>query len=360
MYRDRSLDVLRGLFLIIITIEHFGGALRVFTWQIFGFVYAAEGFIFLSGYMSGLVYGRPDRPHVTAGCLRRALQIYGFHLGLVLCLVGISVFSSFYAEYWRGYVPLYAESPLAGLGLSALLLYNPNYLSILPLYAVFLVLTPLLLQGHRRGWSGAILAASLLLWWGGQQGLRDALLGLLPLPRDQMMPGLFDLTAWQLLFVAGNWLGYRRAMGQPLQLPGSPTLQALAGAGVVLLMAWRLGWLPMPALVEAGHDRHTLEWVRLLNFILVGYLFMRLVRPRAWFINLDFPARLGRNSLEVYSWSILAIFLAMPLSWRAHAAGPLVDSLATLAFIGLLLLPVWLKPRVRHITRGLRPAVEKS
>lgn len=360
MYRDRSLDVLRGLFLIIITIDHFGGALRSITWQTFGYVSAAEGFILLSGYMSGLIYGRPGYPHPTAHCLRRALQIYGFHLLIVLCLVGISVSSGFYAEYWRGYVPRYAESSWEGLGLSALLLYTPNLLAILPLYVAFLLITPLLLYAHRRGWSAGILTVSLLLWWGSQHGLREALLETLPLERSGLKPGLFDITAWQLLFVTGNWLGYRRSHGRPLQPPSHPSLLVALMAATAVLMAWRHGWLPAPAWIESGHGRQTLEWVRLINFILVAWLFVQLIKPRQWFAELRFPARLGQNSLEVYSWSILAIFLAMPLTWRAHTAGPLVDTLATLVFLALLMLPVWFKSRFQHMGRGPHPAWEKS
>lgn len=356
MHRDRSLDVLRGLFLIVITFDHFGGALRTLTWQTFGYVSAAEGFIFLSGYMSGLVYGRPGYPRVTAHCLQRALQIYGFHLFIVACLITISLSSSLYAGYWRGYVPLYSEAPWTGLGLSAVLLYNPNFLSILPLYVIFLALTPLLLQAHRRGWSGGVLAASLLLWWASQHGLRETLLQALPLDRERLSPGLFDITAWQLLFVAGNWLGYPRAQALPLKIPRSLALLPVAVAGVSLLMAWRHGWLPAPEWIEAGHSRRTLEWVRLLNFALVAWLFVRLLKPRHWFARLRFPARLGQNSLEVYSWSILAIFLAMPLTWRAHAAGPLIDTLAALAFVVLLFVPVLIKPHFHHVSRGLRLA----
>lgn len=358
MHRDRSLDVLRGLFLIVITFDHFGGALRSLTWQTFGYVSAAEGFIFLSGYMSGLVYGQPGYPRVTAHCLRRALQIYGFHLFIVACLIIISLSSSLYAGYWRGYVPLYSEAPWTGLGLSAALLYNPNLLSILPLYVVFLALTPLLLHAHRRGWSAGILAASLLMWWASQHGLRETLLQALPLDREQLAPGLFDITAWQLLFVAGNWLGYRRAQGLPLRLPPSIPLLPAAVTGVSLLMAWRHGWLPAPDWIQTGHARSALGWVRLLNFALVAWLFVRLLKPRHWFARLRFPARLGQNSLEVYSWSILAIFLTMPLAWRVHAVGSLIDTLAALVFVALLILPVWFKPRFQHMVRGLNPAVE--
>lgn len=81
MRRDRSLDVLRDLFLII-TIDPFAGTLRSLIWQAFGYVCAAEGFILLSGYMSGPAYGRPGYPQPTAQCLRHYAESSREGLGL--------------------------------------------------------------------------------------------------------------------------------------------------------------------------------------------------------------------------------------------------------------------------------------
>ncbi|RJS93382.1 OpgC domain-containing protein [Salinisphaera sp. Q1T1-3] len=47
---DQRVDTLRGLMLVIMTIDHLGPLSR-FTMEPFGFVSAAWGFVFLSGYM---------------------------------------------------------------------------------------------------------------------------------------------------------------------------------------------------------------------------------------------------------------------------------------------------------------------
>src|SRR6266850_5514249 len=62
--RDRRLDALRGLMLVIITIDHLPSAFAAFTYQSLGFVSAAEGFVFLSGYVAGMVYA----PFAVNGC----------------------------------------------------------------------------------------------------------------------------------------------------------------------------------------------------------------------------------------------------------------------------------------------------
>jgi hypothetical protein len=57
--RSKLIDFLRGLCLVVITIDHLPhDPFEKFTWQTFGFVSAAEGFVFLSGLVSGIVYGR--------------------------------------------------------------------------------------------------------------------------------------------------------------------------------------------------------------------------------------------------------------------------------------------------------------
>jgi hypothetical protein len=53
-----QLDTLRGFMLVAIAINHLDTELRVFTDYVFGFVSTAEGFVFLSGLVAGLVYTR--------------------------------------------------------------------------------------------------------------------------------------------------------------------------------------------------------------------------------------------------------------------------------------------------------------
>ena len=51
-------DLLRGLMLVLMTLTHLPTRLTNPFGQPFGYVSAAEGFVLLSGYMAGLVYGR--------------------------------------------------------------------------------------------------------------------------------------------------------------------------------------------------------------------------------------------------------------------------------------------------------------
>ena len=94
--RLAALDCLRGLMLAIVLVDHIDfaaysrGGMRHWTLMGLGFSDAAEGFVFLSGFVFGYVYGRRIehsgyRSSARRG-LFRALQIY-----LALILVGVTV-----------------------------------------------------------------------------------------------------------------------------------------------------------------------------------------------------------------------------------------------------------------------------
>lgn len=79
MKRDIGLDSLRGLLLVWMTLNHLGGPLHAYSFQTLGFFSSAEGFVFISGVVAGLVYGRiglkQGSPAVTNRTLRRARDI---------------------------------------------------------------------------------------------------------------------------------------------------------------------------------------------------------------------------------------------------------------------------------------------
>src|SRR5215831_9775635 len=71
--RDHLLDALRGLCLVIMTIDHLSQhSLRRFTYESFGFVNAAVGFIFLSGLVAGKVFGSVQITQGSCAVRKRA------------------------------------------------------------------------------------------------------------------------------------------------------------------------------------------------------------------------------------------------------------------------------------------------
>ena len=87
--RVETIDMWRGLVLVVIFINHVpGNLLEHLTMKNFGFSDSAEAFVFVSGLAVALAYF----PKLNAGdwlgtarrCVKRALKLYGVHLLLTL------------------------------------------------------------------------------------------------------------------------------------------------------------------------------------------------------------------------------------------------------------------------------------
>jgi hypothetical protein len=82
--RMPELDALRGLMLTLMTLAHLPTQAQVLTNQQLGFVSEAEGFVFLSAFLTGRIFGRIANESGFATVIRRlwtrALRLYGYHL----------------------------------------------------------------------------------------------------------------------------------------------------------------------------------------------------------------------------------------------------------------------------------------
>jgi len=133
--RVSELDALRGVMLLWITATHLPTVLSTYVNQPLGFFAGTEGFIFLSALFTGLISIRiVERGGWGAMCRRlwaRAGRLYGYHLLLVV-------------------VAFILVAPLAAHGNRPAV---RNLLDILPIYIIFLALTPFALV-MARGWDG--------------------------------------------------------------------------------------------------------------------------------------------------------------------------------------------------------------
>src|SRR5215831_11027280 len=87
MRRLNELDALRGFMLVWITLTHLPTVLSTYVNQPFGFVSAAEGFIFLSALFTGRNYFRLAQhdgyPAMGQKLRRRTLRLYLYHAFLL-------------------------------------------------------------------------------------------------------------------------------------------------------------------------------------------------------------------------------------------------------------------------------------
>ncbi len=93
--RDSRVDLLRGLALLFIFIDHIpGNRLSAFTLRGFGFCDAADLFVFLAGFSATLAYGRVfERAGFGVGLakvLARCGTVYGVQVALLATTAGLA------------------------------------------------------------------------------------------------------------------------------------------------------------------------------------------------------------------------------------------------------------------------------
>jgi hypothetical protein len=324
--RLSELDALRGLMLVLMTITHLPTRLSSPLGQPFGYVSAAEGFVLLSAYMAGLVYGRTahEKSIETMGRAfwQRAFKVYACHIAILLFLftviaaVGLTVdqpavknlMAYYLAQPWRAF--------LAG----AALLYKPPLLDILPMYVLFMLASPWLMgYGMRRGWRG-VMALSIGLWllaqFGLGQWLYDVTLGAAGAHLPFSETGSFATFAWQLLWVLGLWMGASRSQPgiSPFVFPRWAV--GLAVTIAVLGMGWRhaVGQIPFAQGVMANmlFDKWQLGPLRLLSLFALVVVVIRFgptlvnLKPRWAFLE-----KLGSGSLPVFCAHLLMVLLIL-------------------------------------------------
>jgi len=217
LQRLPELDALRGLMLLLMTLAHLPTHFQVVTNQQLGFVSEAEGFVFLSAFLTGRIFGRVATesgfPTVIKRLWKRALQLYGYHLALLgiafTVIAAVAIHTG--RPSLKGLLDFYLAHPHHAVGGALLLVYCPPLLDILPMYIIFLLATPVVLYlASRWSWK-MVLISSGLIWVLAQFGLRAAIHShMLPsagfqIPLNEM--GAFDLLAWQFLWAVGLWIG---------------------------------------------------------------------------------------------------------------------------------------------------------
>src|SRR5271170_8031360 len=160
MGRRLELDAARGLMLVWIALTHLPTAASAHVNQPFGFVSAAEGFIFLSALFTGRIYYRMAqhdgyRP-MTLKLWSRTLRLYGYHALLLAFafLVAVPIASRGNRPGLHNLLNFYfIAGPKQAVTEAALLIYRPPLLDILPLYIIFLAMSSvLILLARRFGW----------------------------------------------------------------------------------------------------------------------------------------------------------------------------------------------------------------
>lgn len=365
--RDASIDIVRGLALLTITINHITGftdrmhmvGMQFPTLTLWGFSSAAETFFLLSGYLVGAVYFSAERDPSVATFARRVWQrsgkLYVYNLGLFLVLLPLCLGSHDLARL--SFFDYFIQRGPASI-IDFLLLYvQPYCLEILVTYMALLAAAPLFAALLR--WQPLVaVAASLGLYWFAHQNPWFNIRGGTPVG-DWLWN--FNPASWQLLFFGALAAGRfqllrrieRRAAGNWRWL----ILPFLLFAGLTLLFLSQ-HWFSFEVLYQS---KIRIGPVRVAHAMSVCWLIMSILwvwprLQRTWLMRQC--AVIGSNSLQTFVVSV-ALSYAAGYIWIEFA--PRHDAYIALCLSSAALLAVFANAYALHKARGaVRPLEQRA
>ncbi|KAA5606316.1 hypothetical protein F1188_07825 [Roseospira marina] len=364
--RLEILDGFRGYFLIFMMIVHtdmdFDTLIGKLNHHSFGWVEDAQGFVFISGVVVGLVYGgrllRRGFPTCVRAVFKRIATIYSHQAGLILIFLASTLaFVTVVGPLPAGrYLAPVAADPLTTTVSSLLLVSGTANMGILPMYIWFMVLTPFALWMIHRGRGLAVLAIMVCTWILGQTGVAGYVIGLaeqaLSTPGHAVTFGIFfNLLGWQVVYFSGLFFGYLYTVGRlnldTLRDPQWYTVFKI-GVGMVVFLGIldRLVWgqyfgPEFSAWFLEKTSRRDFTSIYLFAFMLDVFLITWLLvagktctnRPVAalamlveWIFTRRFLVFLGQHSLHVFSMHMLLLY-ALNTSGLAETLSPALKNI---------------------------------
>ncbi len=323
--RDLRLDWLRGYATMAMVVDHLGNSswLHPVTGGNTFFVSAAEGFVFISGMIVGVVYGQTLRREGYGPAARKALlrawTLYKLTVVLTIAFIVVVLRTNLPWADWL-------DDPDPTHYLIGVITLRRTFVFVdIPLMYTFLMLLApfgLLLLSHRHKWM--LLAISWAVWFAYQLS-----------PIQTRIPTIiegnwiFKLPAWQLLFFNAMVIGYYREYLvnrlTNLRTTGRYRYFFIASILLLLLMVLYLNdqsllsqFMPEEqgkALTAALFDKSSLAPGRLIAAVIVFQFAVLAItifwKPlHKWFRWL---LPMGQNSLYAYTIHVvlLAVFYAL-------------------------------------------------
>ncbi len=376
MERITIIDGFRGFFLIFMMIMHSNELLNAILGKLnhhyFGWVEDAQGFVFLSGLVVGLVYTRQMERRGTdamrRGIWKRIGTIYSHQAGLIMTFLLAALMLP------TGIEPMnlapYEREPVVFTAASLMLVTGSRHMGILPMYIFFMMATPFVLRALARGHFAMLSVISVSLWLFAQTGLPEEVVILASqVSADAGHPirfGIFfNIFAWQIVFFLGLVIGYLTASGRMdtsfLYTPDMERAFFVAVAAVIALGLFDRVVFDYWIGVEFRHqvlssvDRGNFSSLYLVAFLIDLFVIVWLLGPgRTSHIRIVALASalmhrvftfgplvfLGQHSLHVFSAHILCVYV-LALVLHGTQLSPLVGNLLILLSPLPLYLAAW-------------------
>jgi peptidoglycan/LPS O-acetylase OafA/YrhL len=376
--RIKAFDIIRGLFLIIILINHielYPSFFDFFTGRGRLLVSAAEGFFFMSGLLVGMVYKRRlalGTKFIFKKMWTRAAELYVGSVVLTLLFTALAVYLN-HPSIKDGIADNIKWPHL--IGQTLLLRYSFGWADFLDRFAILMFMAPFAfyLINKGRWWLVAII--SIALW---------------AAPGDQ---NPLDTLNWQIIFIAGMLAGFYWNEFRAKSAAMRPQLRRRLKAAVIYFSAvtfafsyasvfflsklnqWLLG---NPGSMPAFWQSLTLHWnsfnehiwlyaqkwsmgpLRIVLFMLwflTLYLIVRRYENQIIRYSRGFIELLGRNSLFVYishAFIVFAFKLFIPPRTNIFQNFAITAAALILLFLTTIYYQKWSQQRARK--RSPEPA----
>lgn len=349
--RDLRLDLLRGFAVLVMVVDHLGGAswLYLITGNNTFFTSGAEAFVVISGIVVGIVYGGiARRDGLRAAAVKAWQRAWTLYKLTIVMTLGFAMVSDFYKLPWAKGVDI--SDPFA-FTINVIFLRQTYYLADIPLlYTLLMAFAPVGLWLLYRHHTRAMVIGSFAVWIFFQYVNKEQIL-IAPIVGNTT----FHPAAWQLLFFWAMAFGYHRERiyARLSALPRWPYfvfstmlfvwLLHLYSTEVKVLTRFYPG-LDMSFIVSELFNKSTVAPGRILATLIVfqfAYLFCTFFWKPVWALVGWFFLPLGQNSL--YSYTMHVVILAV--FYAALPALPGIQEMGTLNTalqLGVLFLLWWL------------------
>ena len=373
------IDGFRGAFLVFMVIIHANDVLKTTFGKLnhhyFGWVEDAQGFVFMSGLVVGLVYGGRYLRHgyevMHKAIWARIRTIYSHQVFLIILFLAIALVYVQFSAMPPNVLRSYEEEPVIFPILSAFLVTGSAHMGILPMYIFFMMVTPFALRllSAQRYMIYAVLIIG--VWAIAQTRVSDQLIRVLEqrLADAGYRTGLgifFNVLGWQPLFFGGLLIGFLMASKRlNMDFLQREEMRVVFFLCVGLFFFFGIydrivfdDWFgtAFSEMIKAETDRGNLSTIYpitfLVDLLIVVWLLgpglgdkNRMIRGTAQLLQKGVTIRplvfLGQHSLHVFSAHILIVYLLAAL-YQDKPPGELVGTFLILLCVCGLYLAAWL------------------
>lgn len=340
-------DGFRGIFLVFMMVIHANEILKTTFGKLnhhyFGWVEDAQGFVFMSGLVVGLVYGgrylRRGYEIMHKAIWARIRTIYSHQIFLILLFLTISLVLLQFGQTPPNALNPYAKEPVLFTLLSSVLVTGSVHMGILPMYIFFLMLTPFALYLLNAQRYIIYVALILAAWAFAQTRVLDELVALLEqqIASTGHRIGLglfFNVFGWGCLYFGGLFIGFLMASERlNLEFLKRDEMRNVFFLCLGLFFFYGIydrivfdDWFgtAFSEMIKAEADRGNFSTIYPVTFLVDLALFVWLLGPglsdrnamirgTAQFVKRVITLRplvfLGQHSLHVFSAHILIVYL---------------------------------------------------